>query len=172
MLDETTLLYCCRFLHQKNRPASKPSTTTGTTTPIAALAPVDKPPDESLEFEPPVFFAPPGFVPVVAALVVVVVVIVVDCVSVLWYTILIPKAFKPPGAVKVPWTVLVMPLLLTVMGSVVPSPSGAIHVQNKVDQTLSSVLAVTQESDISVANVGQHVTVVIRDAPILSWQAE
>jgi hypothetical protein len=83
-----------------------------------------------------------------------------------------PKAFNPPGAVKDAWIVLVMPLLLTVMGSSVPSPPGAIHVQNSVDQTLLSVLAVTQESDTSVPKVGQHVTVVILAAPMLSWQAE
>jgi hypothetical protein len=67
-----------------NRPSSKPSTTSGITTPIAALAPVDKPDDESPESEPLVFFAPPDFDVVVAVFLAVFVAMVVVSVSVFW----------------------------------------------------------------------------------------
>lgn len=87
--------------------------------------------------------------------------------SVLSCTIRTPYALNPPGDVNVAAVVEVTPLLDAVTSIVVRE--GAIQVQNKVDQTFDSP-GPAQERVISPCT-GQHVTVVIEETPVVSWQA-
>lgn len=94
-----------------------------------------------------------------------------DGVSVDWKTIRTPNALIPSGLVMAKGTVEVLSSALDpVYEIVVPLPSGAIQVQNRLAHLPPSVEGVTHAKLISPLN-GQHVTVVMLATPVVSWHA-
>jgi hypothetical protein len=89
------------------------------------------------------------------------------------YTILTPYAFNPSGYENGTALVLVTPFAeLSVAIKVVPI-LGATHVQNNVLHMSDRRLGVgTQERVTPMSeSTGQHVTVVMEETPVVSWQA-